>query len=140
MNDPKIPDAEDLRKLVEEIAQTHVPFGMYGPAKYPPKGCPLMDVPQEYLAWFQAKGFPKGKLGCLMEQCLLLKGNGLDPLFDPFRKANGGRTKKNARRRVWDLRANNLPPGRNAFFPRHQEGGTSFTSRLVPSSSVTAST
>ena len=56
MNDPEIPDAEDLRKLVEEIAQTHIPFGMYGPAKYPPKGCPLMDVPQEYLAWFQAKG------------------------------------------------------------------------------------
>ena len=78
MNDPEIPDAEDLRKLVEEIAQTHIPFGMYGPAKYPPKGCPLMDVPQEYLAWFQAKGFPKGKLGRLMEQCLLLKGNGLD--------------------------------------------------------------
>ena len=102
MNDPEIPDAEDLRKLVEEIAQTHIPFGMYGPAKYPPKGCPLMDVPQEYLAWFQAKGFPKGKLGRLMEQCLLLKGNGLDSLFDPFRKANGGRTKKNARRRVWD--------------------------------------
>ena len=90
MNDPEIPDAEDLRKLVEEIAQTHIPFGMYGPAKYPPKGCPLMDVPQEYLAWFQAKGFPKGKLGRLMEQCLLLKGNGLDSLFDPFRKANGG--------------------------------------------------
>ena len=81
MNDPEIPDAEDLRKLVEEIAQTHIPFGMYGPAKYPPKGCPLMDVPQEYLAWFQAKGFPKGKLGRLMEQCLLLKGNGLDSLF-----------------------------------------------------------
>ena len=38
-----------------------------------------------------------------MEQCLLLKGNGLDPLFDPFRKANGGRTTKNARRRVWDF-------------------------------------
>ena len=102
MNDPEIPDAENLRKLVEEIAQTHIPFGMYGPAKYPPKGCPLMDVPQEYLAWFQAKGFPKGKLGRLMEQCLLLKGNGLDSLFDPFRKANGG-TKKNARRRVWDF-------------------------------------
>lgn len=86
MNDSGIPDAEDLRKLVEEIAQAHIPFGMYGPAKYPPKGCPLMDVPQEYLAWFQAKGFPKGKLGRLMEQCLLLKGNGLDNLFDPFRK------------------------------------------------------
>ena len=37
-----------------------------------------------------------------MEQCLLLKGTGWT-LFDPFRKANGGRTKKNARRRVWDF-------------------------------------
>ena len=33
MNDPEIPDAEDLRKLVEEIAQTHIPLGMYGHAK-----------------------------------------------------------------------------------------------------------
>ena len=134
MNDPEIPDAEDLRKLVEEIAQTHIPVGMYGPAKYPPKGCPLMDVPQEYLAWFQAKGFPKGKLGRLMEQCLLLKGNGLDSLFDPFRKANGGRTKKNARRRVWDFE-NECPSS-----PANQEGGTIFTSRLAPPSSLTAST
>ena len=109
MNDPEIPDAEDLRKLVEEIAQTHIPFGMYGPAKYPPKGCPLMDVPQEYLAWFQAKGFPKGKLGRLMEQCLLLKGNGLDSLFDPFRKANGGR-KKTPAAACGILKMNDLPP------------------------------
>ena len=72
MNDSGIPDAEDLRKLVEEIAQTHIPFGMYGPAKYPPKGCPLMDVHQEYLAWCQDNGFPKGKLGRLMEQSLHL--------------------------------------------------------------------
>lgn len=61
MNDPKIPDAEDLRKLVEEIAQTHVPFGMYGPAKYPPKGCPLMDVPQEYLGVVPGQGLSQGK-------------------------------------------------------------------------------
>lgn len=140
MNDPKIPDAEDLRKLVEEIAQTHVPFGMYGPAKYPPKGCPLMDVPQEYLAWFQAKGFPKGKLGRLMEQCLLLKGNGLDPLLTPSAKPTADGRRKTPAAACGILRANNLPPGRNAFFPRHQEEGTSFTSRLVPSSSVTAST
>lgn len=88
----KIPDAEDLKRLVTEIAETHIPFGMYGPAKYPPAGCPLMDVPLEYLAWFQMKGFPKGKLGKLMEQALLLRGNGLDMLFEPFRKSRGGRT------------------------------------------------
>ena len=103
MNDPEIPDAENLRKLVEEIAQTHIPFGMYGPAKYPPKGCPLMDVPQEYLAWFQAKGFPKGKLGRLMEQGVVLNGTGGHCLFAPSRNPTGGRTKKTARRRVWDF-------------------------------------
>lgn len=63
MNDPEIPDAEDLRKLVEEIAQTHIPFGMYGPAKYPPKGCPLMDVPQEYLAWLPGQRVPERETG-----------------------------------------------------------------------------
>lgn len=103
MNQPEIPSAEDLRNMVEEIAGTHIPFGMYGPAKYPPKGYPLMDVPQEYLAWFQAKGFPKGKLGRLMEQCLLIRGSGLDALFDPFRQANGGRRGKNKRRRTWEF-------------------------------------
>ncbi len=104
MTEPHIPNADDLRKLIAEIAQMHVPFGMYGPAKYPPKGCPLMDVPQEYLAWFQAKGFPKGKLGYLMAQTLLIKGAGLDGLFDPFRKANGGRRKKTTKRTVWEFR------------------------------------
>ncbi len=103
MNEPHIPNADDLRQLIEEIAQMHVPFGMYGPAKYPPKGCPLMDVPQEYLAWFRAKGFPKGKLGRLMEQTLLIKGAGLDGLFEPFRKANGGRTRKKTKQRIWEF-------------------------------------
>lgn len=88
----KIPNAEDLKRLVAEIAEMHIPFGMYGPAKYPPSGCPLMDVPLEYLAWFQMKGFPKGKLGMLMEQALLLRGNGFDMLFEPYRKIRGGRT------------------------------------------------
>ncbi len=109
MNDPEIPDAEDLRKLVEEIAQTHIPFGMYGPAKYPPKGCPLMDVPQEYLAWFQAKGFPKGKLGRLMEQCLLLKGNGLDSLLTPSGKPTAGGRRKTPAAACGILKMNDLP-------------------------------
>ena len=87
----KIPDGEDLKRLVVEISEMYMPFGMYGPAKYPPHGCPLMDVPIEYLSWFQMKGFPKGKLGCLMEQAWFLRANGFDSLFEPFRKLNGGR-------------------------------------------------
>ena len=52
-----------------------------------------MDLPTEYLDWFWQRGWPKGKLGRLMEQTLLIKNSGLDKLFDPFRAANGGRRK-----------------------------------------------
>jgi hypothetical protein len=87
-----LPSAEDLRQLVQEISTMHMPFGMYGPQKYPPHGCPIMDLPIEYLTWFKERGFPKGKLGHLMGECWFLRANGLDALFDPFRKARGGRT------------------------------------------------
>ncbi|MEG0024696.1 MAG: DUF3820 family protein [Akkermansia sp.] len=99
----KLPDGEDLKKLLVEISEIRMPFGMYGPAKYPPKGCLIMDIPEEYLTWFKANGFPKGKLGYLMEQCWFLRANGLDSLFDPFRRANGGRTTKKVRRKTYDF-------------------------------------
>ncbi len=91
MEEVPIPSADELRALLAEIASATMPYGMYGPAKFPPNGCPIMDLPAEYLDWFSQKGFPKGKLGRLMEQCLLIKNSGLDKLFTPFRKANGGR-------------------------------------------------
>ena len=93
MQDATIPSADDLRALLAEIASMHMPYGMYGPAHYPPDGCPLMDLPTEYLDWFWQRGWPKGKLGRLMEQTLLIKNSGLDSLFEPFRKAAGGRRK-----------------------------------------------
>lgn len=91
MEDAPIPSAEDLRALLVDIAAAHMPYGMYGPQTFPPDGCPLMDLPTEYLDWFWQRGFPKGKLGYLMEQCLLIKNAGLDRLFEPFRTAAGGR-------------------------------------------------
>ncbi|OCA03558.1 DUF3820 family protein [Akkermansia glycaniphila] len=103
MNEGSLPDAEQLRALLAEIAGMHMPFGMYGPAKYPPKGCPIMDLPEEYLGWFQQRGFPKGKLGQLMEQCWELRSNGMDHLFQPFRAARGGRTSSRGRRRSYDF-------------------------------------
>ena len=93
MQNAPIPSADDLRALLAEIAAAHMPYGKYGPATYPPEGCPLMDLPTEYLDWFWQRGCPKGKLGRLMEQTLLIKNSGLDKLFDPFRAANGGRRK-----------------------------------------------
>ncbi len=91
MEDAPIPSADALRALLTDIAACHMPYGMYGPANYPPDGCPLMDLPSEYLDWFAQRGWPKGKLGRLMEQTLLIKNSGLDALFSPFRTANGGR-------------------------------------------------
>ena len=90
MEEAQIPSGEDLRRLIEEISEMHMPFGMYGPAKFPPNGCPITDLPAEYLDWFSQRGWPKGKLGRLMEQTFLIKNCGLDKLFDPFRTARGG--------------------------------------------------
>lgn len=88
-----IPDADDLRELLAQIAGVTMPFGKYGPTAFPPDGCPLFDLPTEYLDWFSQKGWPEGKLGYLMQQTLLLKNSGLDRLFAPFREAKGGKRK-----------------------------------------------
>ena len=86
-----IPGADDLRRLLAEIAEAHMPFGMYGPSRFPPQGCPVMDLPAEYLDWFRLRGFPRSRLGFLMQQTLQIKDAGLDALFEPFRAAAGGR-------------------------------------------------
>ncbi len=90
MEEADIPTAEDLQNLLRQIADTYMPFGMYGPDRYPPKGCPLSDLPVYYLDWFAQRGFPKGKLGYLMQQTLLIKNSGLDRLFNSGRTSRGG--------------------------------------------------
>ena len=84
-------DREDFRNLLAEIDRMHMPFGKFGPAHYPPSGVPLMDLPPEYLAWFKERGFPKGRLGELMEWIFEIKASGADSVFEPFRAARGGR-------------------------------------------------
>jgi uncharacterized protein (DUF3820 family) len=61
---------EDLIKLTE----WRMPFGKY--VDYA-----LIDLPEEYLFWFEKKGFPKGELGKLMALTLGLKIEGLDKLL-----------------------------------------------------------
>jgi uncharacterized protein (DUF3820 family) len=84
-------DREDFRNLLIEIGQTWMPFGKFGPNDYPPRGVPIMDLPPEYLTWFKEGGFPKGRLGELLESVCDLKEVGLDMVFEPMRKVNGGR-------------------------------------------------
>ena len=68
------PDADALL----ELARYRMPFGKY-------KGVRLVDLPEPYVVWYRQKGFPKGKLGKLLQAMYEIKLNGLEPLLDPFR-------------------------------------------------------
>ncbi len=60
------------------LANMPMPFGKYN-------GKVLMDLPEEYLLWFQHKGWPEGRLGQLLALCLEVKLNGLEPILEPMR-------------------------------------------------------
>ncbi|HRK16688.1 MAG TPA: DUF3820 family protein [Prosthecobacter sp.] len=86
--------AERMRHDLAEIGRTRMPFGKYGPANHPPHGVPIYDLPAEYLAWFARPntGFPRGRLGALLQMVYQMKVDGSDSVFDPFRRGRGGRT------------------------------------------------
>jgi len=69
------PDPE----LLQQLVVMKMPFGKY-------KDVVLCDLPVSYLEWFQRNGFPKGKLGMLLETMLVIKMNGLSQLLDPLKK------------------------------------------------------
>jgi uncharacterized protein (DUF3820 family) len=66
-------------ELLIELVTMPMPFGKY-------KGRLLCDLPDFYLEWFKRNGFPKGKLGILLETLYEIKLNGLGYLLDPLRK------------------------------------------------------
>jgi len=93
-----------LARIFAEIARTRMPFGKYGPKNHPPRGAPIYDLPYEYLAWFERKGFPKGRLGELLKIVCCAKRDGADAVFDPLRQRAGGRTDlRKPRRRRWEF-------------------------------------
>ena len=57
------------------LATTKMPFGKY-------KGSRLVDLPERYIVWFSQKGFPKGKLGEMLQVVYEIKLNGLEYLFN----------------------------------------------------------
>ena len=90
-------DEERLRDWMAadlaDIATTRMPFGKFGPVHSPPHGVPIYDLPVEYLAWFARRGgFPKGRLGELLRIVHQMKVDGLDEVFDEFRRKAGGKT------------------------------------------------
>lgn len=99
MSDCTSIDREDFSNLLVEIGNTRMPFGKFGIKAYPPRGVPIMDLPDEYLAWFQQQGYPKGRLGELMATVFEIKAVGMDGVFEPMRKSMGGRFRLQAPRR-----------------------------------------
>jgi len=79
--------ADDLR----EIERTYMPFGKFGPEQFPPNGVPIFDLPAEYLGWFAQKGWPRGRLGQLLQIVHQMKADGSDFAFDEMRRRAGGR-------------------------------------------------
>lgn len=73
MTDPK----GDSTLLIE-LVQTKMPFGKY-------KDRLLSDLPVSYLEWFNRKGFPKGRLGVLLQTMYEIKLNGLESILNPLK-------------------------------------------------------
>lgn len=66
-------------EILEEICTTPMPFGKY-------KNTLLVDLPINYLEWFQRQGMPAGKLGMQLSTIYEIKMNGLMELLIPLRK------------------------------------------------------
>lgn len=64
--------------LLLQLVKMQMPFGKY-------KDRLLCDLPIDYLEWFKRKGFPKSKLGILLETIYEIKLNGLEGLLKPLR-------------------------------------------------------
>ena len=65
-------------EILEEICKTEMPFGKY-------KGTLIVDLPINYLEWFQRQGMPAGKLGMQLSTIYEIKMNGLMNLLTPLR-------------------------------------------------------
>jgi uncharacterized protein len=70
-----VPDPNLLLQLVE----MKMPFGKY-------KDQFLCNLPVAYLEWFSQKGFPKGRLGMLLQTLYEIRLNGLGHLLEPLKK------------------------------------------------------
>ena len=66
-------------EVLLDLASMKMPYGRF-------KGRVLCDLPEPYLVWFKQNGFPKGKLGHLLEALYEIKVNGLEYLLKPVKK------------------------------------------------------
>ncbi len=78
-------------EILIQIVRMPMPFGKY-------KGRLICDLPVSYLEWFNRKGFPKGKLGMLLQTMYEIKLNGLDDLLGPIKEM----VRSDAKKRNYD--------------------------------------
>lgn len=65
--------------ILFELVKTRMPFGKY-------EGQLICNLPVSYFEWFKRKGFPKGKIGILLQTMYEIKLNGLEYLLNPLKK------------------------------------------------------
>ena len=66
--------------ILLQVIETKMPFGKH-------KDKFLNEIPISYLEWMRNNdGFPKGKLGMLLETIYVIKMNGLEFLLKPLLK------------------------------------------------------
>ena len=84
----------DLADYLADLERYAMPFGKF-------RGEAIYDLPVEYLRWFVEKrgGFPKGRLGELLEFVFHIKSDGAEMIFAPLRRA----------------RSDSKPPNRDPF-------------------------
>jgi uncharacterized protein len=61
-------------EILLELKTAKMPFGKH-------KDKLLVEIPVSYLEWMATKGFPKGKLGMLLNTLHVIKTNGLMDLL-----------------------------------------------------------
>ncbi len=67
------------KNFLVKLAHTKMPYGKY-------KDRYLINLPEYYIVWYKNKGFPKGKLGEMLETVYTLKVNGLEELIRNIQK------------------------------------------------------
>lgn len=69
---------ENKQHELVKLANTKMPFGKY-------KGRYIIDLPEHYVVWYHNKGFPKGKMGDMLNLVYEIKLNGLEDLVRKLR-------------------------------------------------------
>lgn len=75
--------SEDFREAalaeLNEIASTQMPFGRHS-------GRMIYELPAEYLQYFATRGWPRSRLGYLLQVVYQMKADGGDAVFEALRK------------------------------------------------------